>query len=520
MNILCNDRVYIAIDLKSFYASVECIERGLNPMTTNLVVADSERTQKTICLAVSPSLREFGISGRARLFEVVEKVRQINAERKNMLRRVADKNFFSGKSYDKDELILNPHMELDYIVAKPRMAHYIDFSTRIFEIYLKYVAPEDVHIYSIDEVFIDATSYLNLYGNTPRELASNIIEDVVRNTGITATVGIGSNLYLAKIAMDIVAKHMEPDKDGVRIAELDEISYRERLWGHRPITDFWRVGKGYAAKLAKNGLYTMGDVAKCSLGGKKDFHNEELLYKLFGVNAELLIDHAWGIETCTISDIKKYKSGSNSMGSGQVLKTPYTFDKAEAVVREMAEMLALNLFDKGMVTNQIVLDIGYDIENLQDKNISDVYDGEIEIDRYGRKVPEPDHGSINLGEYTAAYSKITTKAKELFSKTANRKLLIRRIHITANNVIEPEIGEESSETVQMDMFDAMNSHVGVECGRNKDTEKDNYDDDIKIQETLLSIKNRFGKNAILKASNLEEDAITLDKNSKIGGHRA
>ncbi|MGM9597861.1 MAG: DNA methylase, partial [Eubacteriales bacterium] len=386
------NKTYIAIDLKSFYASVECVERGLNPMTTNLVVADKSRTEKTICLAVTPSLKALGIPGRARLFEVSSKVREVNAAR----RQKAPRRVFTGTSSDATVLHAHPEYRLDYIVAPPRMAHYMEFSTRIYQIYLKYIAPEDIHVYSIDEVFIDATDYLGIYKLSARELAMKIILDVLESTGITATAGIGTNLYLCKIALDIQAKHIPADKNGVRIAELDEMSYRRLFWSHRPLTDFWRVGKGYAKKLEDHGLYTMGDIARCSLGSVTDRYNEDLLYKLFGVNAELLIDHAWGYEPCTIADIKAYKPESNSLGSGQVLKCPYTFQKAKLVVREMADALALDLVDKKLMTDQLVLTVGYDVENLTDTGIHGGYHGAVTTDRYGRQIPKHANGTANL----------------------------------------------------------------------------------------------------------------------------
>ena len=386
------ERTYICCDLKSFYASVECVERGLDPMTTNLVVADQRRTEKTICLAVSPSLKAYGIAGRARLFEVVERVKEVNAQR----RRNAPGRQFIGSSWHDPEVRENPSLALDYIVAPPRMAHYIDWSTKIYSVYLKYVAPEDIYPYSIDEVFIDLTNYLDTYKMTARELTRTMILDILKTTGITAAAGMGTNLYLAKVAMDIVAKHVQPDKDGVRIARLNERTYRRLLWNHRPLTDFWRVGKGYAAKLEAHGLYTMGDVARCSIGKNTDYYNEELLYKLFGVNAEILIDHAWGWEPCTIADAKSYKPENKCIVSGQVLQCPYDFQKACLVVREMADNLALDLVDKGLMTNQLVLTVGYDIENLTDPQRNRNYRGPVTTDRYGRKIPKHAVGTENF----------------------------------------------------------------------------------------------------------------------------
>ncbi len=405
-----SNRTYIAIDLKSFYASVECIERGLDPLTTNLVVADISRTEKTICLAVSPLLKAYGIPGRARLFEVVQKVKEINST--------------------------SPGLALDYIVARPRMAKYLEYSTRIYSVYLKYIAPEDIHVYSIDEVFIDATSYLGLYGLTAREFAMLIILDVLNTTGITAAAGIGTNLYLCKVAMDIGAKHVQADKNGVRIAELDEMSYRHSLWTHQPLTDFWRVGRGYAKKLIAHGIYTMGDIARCSLGEPLDFHNEELLYKILGVNAELLIDHAWGWEPCTIADIKAYKPGTNSIGSGQVLMHPYPFDKAKLVVREMADMLALDLVDKRLVTDQLVLTVGYDILNLTEPDRLKKYSGPVTTDHYGRSVPKHAHGTANLKNHTSSAKRMVEAISELYERVVEKDLLVRRINITVNHVVD------------------------------------------------------------------------------------
>ena len=487
---------YIAIDLKSFYASVECIERALNPLTTNLVVANTERTEKTICLAVSPSLKSYGISGRARLYEVIQSVKRINAKRKYF----AQKHIFTGSSCDNLELKNNPSLELSYIIAKPRMAFYINYSTRIYEIYLKYVSPQDIHVYSIDEVFIDATSYLKLYNLSAHEFAMKIILDILKTTGITATAGIGTNLYLAKIALDIGAKHIKPDKNGVRIASLDEMSYRKLLWSHRPLTDFWRIGRGYAKKLEENGLFTMGDIARCSLGKKTDYHNEDLLYKLFGVNAELLIDHAWGWESCTIEDIKAYKPEVKSISSGQVLKMPYLWDKAKIVIKEMADNLALSLMDKNLLTNQIVMDIGYDVEN-----ISGSYKGDIVIDRYGRKIPKGAHGSINLNEYTSSMSKIMDATVELFDKIINRHLSVRRLNITANHVIS-RTEYENIKVEQLNLFSQIDETKSIQ--------------EEKIQKTILDIKKKFGKNAILRGLNFEEGATGRERNSTIGGHRA
>ena len=489
-------RSYIAIDLKSFYASVECILRGKDPMTTNLVVADESRTEKTICLAVSPSLKSFGIPGRPRLFEVVQKVREVNAVR----RAAAPGKQFTGKSTDLPTLRRHPELEVDYLVAPPQMALYMETSTAIYQVYLKYIAPEDIHVYSIDEVFIDATNYLKLYGLTARELAMRIILDVLERTGITATAGIGTNLYLCKVAMDIVAKHLPADKNGVRIAELDELGYRELLWDHRPITDFWRVGRGYARKLERHGIFTMGDVARCSL------QNEGLLYRLFGINAELLIDHAWGWESCTMADIKAYRPETNSISSGQVLQQPYDFEKAKLVTREMTDALVLDLVDKGLLTDQIVLTVGYDIENLTDPARAEAYHGEVTTDGYGRKIPKHGHGSANLGRPTASTSRIVEAMMELFDRVADRALLVRRLNVTACHVI-PE-SEVPPEEGQLSLFDE-----GQEDTEALEREK-------RRQRAILTIQKKYGKNALLKGMNLEEGATARDRNGQIGGHKA
>ncbi len=505
------EKVYIAVDLKSYYASVECMERGLDPMTTNLVVADASRTQKTICLAVSPSLKAYGISGRARLFEVVEKVREINAQR----RQKAPSKRLTGASCNANELKEHPALALDYIAAPPRMAHYIQCSTRIYEVYLKYVAPEDIHVYSIDEVFIDATPYLAYTGLGGYEFAKRIIQDILQTTGITATAGIGTNLYLAKVAMDITAKHTEPDADGVRIAELDEMSYRRQLWDHRPLTDFWRVGRGYRKKLEDVGLYTMGDIARCSIGKKTDFHNEALLYKLFGVNAELLIDHAWGWEPCTIADIKAYKPESNSVGSGQVLTAPYSFEQARLAVWEMADMLALDLLDKRLVTDQLTLTVGYDIENLTDLERRKAYKGEVKIDAYGRKIPKHAHGTIHLDRQISSAKKITAAVMELYDRIVDQTLLIRRLNVTANHVTDETTVTQKAAAEQMDLFTDY-----AEQKRRQEQEEAALAKERKAQEAMLSIKKKYGKDAILKGVNLEEGATAKDRNSRIGGHRA
>lgn len=505
-------RFYIAIDLKSFYASVECRERGLDPMDTNLVVADASRTEKTICLAVSPSLKQYGIPGRARLFEVIQKVREANYER---LKR-AEGHRFSGESSFSSQLQENPDLAISYITAPPRMALYMEYSTRIYEVYLKYLAPEDIHSYSIDEIMCDVTDYLGAWRMTPRQLASKMIRDVYETTGITAAAGIGTNLYLCKVAMDIVAKHVPADDDGVRIAELDEISYRKLLWTHWPLTDFWRVGRGYAKKLEEHGLYTMGDIARCSLGKETDYYNEDLLYHIFGVNAELLIDHAWGWEPCTMADVKSYKPEVNSIVSGQVLPCPYDCEKTGLVVREMADMLALDLVGKRMVTDQLVLTVGYDIENLTNPERRRQYKGEVTIDRYGRRIPKHAHGTINLEVPTSSSKKITEAALNLYKRIINPMLLTRRISLTANRVISEEEAVKPEDAYeQLDLF----TDYAAREQKQKE-EKEMLERERKMQEAVLSIKQRFGKNAILKGMNLEEGATAKDRNGKIGGHNA
>ncbi len=499
------DKTYIAIDLRSFYASVECVERGLDPLTTNLVVADESRTEKTICLAVSPSLKAYGISGRARLFEVVQRVKQINSQRL----RSAPGHAFTGKSSHDPDVRSTPGLELDYIIAPPQMAHYMEFSTRIYDIYLKYIAPEDIHSYSIDEVFLDATDYLDTYRMSPRELATAMIQDVLNTTGITATAGIGTNLYLCKVAMDVEAKHIQPDKNGVRIAELDEMSYRRKLWSHTPLTDFWRVGKGYARKLEQNGMFTMGDVARRSV------HDEDSLYKLFGVNAELLIDHAWGWEPCTIADIKAYRPSSNSISSGQVLQSPYAFDKAKLVAREMTDLLVLDLVEKRLVTDQMVLTVGYDIENLTDPHKRGAYRGEIMKDPYGREIPKHAHGTINLGRKTSSTKLIIEAVMELFDRIVNKDLTVRRMYVVANHVVDEKDVSEDSSCEQLDLF---TDYATQQEQQRKEAEA--LDRERKIQETLITIKKRYGKNAILKGMNLQEGATARERNSQIGGHKA
>ena len=491
--------IYIAIDLKSFYASVECHERGLDPLTTNLVVADNSRTEKTVCLAVSPSLKSYGIPGRARLFEVVQKVKEVNIERK----RKAPNHTFTGSSYDDIALKKNADWELSYIIAPPRMGYYIKYSTDIYNIYLKWFSPEDIYVYSIDEVFIDVTHYLKTYNMRARELITKVIQDVYENTGITATGGIGTNLYLCKVAMDIVAKHVEPNKNGVRIAGLDEMTYRKLLWTHTPITDFWRVGKGYSKRLEKYGIYTMGDVARTSI------ENEELLYKLFGINAELLIDHAWGYEPCTIKEIKSYKPEFNSISSGQVLHCPYDYEKTKLIVKEMTELLALDLVEKKLVTNQLVLTIGYDVENLKNEEIRKNYKGEITEDRYGRKVPKHAHGTINLDHKTSSTKLIMEAVTKLYDQIINEKLLTRRINLTANKVIREEDANKNNTFEQIDLF---TNYEEINKKRRQEEKEKN------LQYTMINIKKKYGKNAILKGMNLIEGGTTIERNGQVGGH--
>lgn len=543
-------KTYISIDLKSFYASVECMERGLDPLNTNLVVADASRTQKTICLAVSPSLKAYGIPGRARLFEVEQKVKEANARRQTR----APKNILDGKSVFATELNENPCLAIDYIAAKPRMALYMSKSTQIYDVYLRYIAPEDIYAYSVDEVFIDASGYLKPYGLNAHDFARLLVREVFKETGITATAGIGPNLYLCKIAMDIGAKHTEADDDGVRIAELDEYSYRRLLWDHRPITDFWRVGRGYAKKLAKKSIFTMGDIARCSLGTSSDYYNEDLLYKMFGVNAELLIDHAWGYEPCTLAEVKSYRPQRKSLVSGQVLQNAYTYEKTRIVVREMMELLALDLVDKGLLTNQIVLTVGYDIENLSDPERRKAYKGEITVDGYGREIPKHAHGTGNLPFSTASTRLTTDCVLEVFDRVVDESLLTRRISITVNNlVLESEYKRESevasAEPEQISMFDMLaggddsqapervsskeatayseqdkpNSTMVAESilgSTGNDNDEDALEKEKQVQEAMLKIKKRFGKNAILKGTNLQEGATAKERNAQIGGHKA
>lgn len=508
---MVGDRTYMAIDLKSFYASVECRERGRDPLTTNLVVADKSRTEKTICLAVSPSLKSYGISGRPRLFQVAGTIRQANHFRLQK----APGGKFSGSSDDKEELSLQPGLAIDYIVAPPRMACYMEYSTRIYDIYRKYIAPEDMHIYSIDEVFMDVTEYLAIYRMTARELAKTMIQDILQTIGITATAGIGTNLYLCKIAMDIVAKHIEPDKDGVRIAELDVMTYRRSLWSHRPLRDFWRVGRGYEKKLEENGLYTMGDIARCSIGSSGDFYNEELLYKLFGINAELLIDHAWGYEPCTMKHVKAYKPKTNSMCSGQVLQSPYDFQKTRLVIKEMTDLMILDMVDKGLVTDQIVLTIGYDIENLTDPVRKTMYQGEVTTDRYGRKIPKHACGTAHLKSYSSSWNLILPEVMALYDRIVDENLLIRKITITADHLVEEGMIQQREEFRQLDLFTDLKA-----LQQQEEQQKAALEREKRMQKAVLDIKKKFGKNAILKGMSLQEGATAKERNSQIGGHKA
>ena len=499
------EKTYIAIDLKSFYASVECVERGLDPLRTHLVVADQSRTEKTICLAVSPSLKAYGIPGRARLFEVVQKVAEVNARR----RARAPGRKLTEKCTDSMVLEAHPEYEADYLVAPPRMAKYMEVSSKIYELYLNYVAPEDIHVYSIDEVFIDATPYLKTYGLDGRGFAAMLIRRVLETTGITATAGIGTNLYLCKIAMDIVAKHVQPDRQGVRIGELNEQSYREQLWDHRPLTDFWRVGPGYAKRLEKYGIHTMGDIARCSLGGPGDFYNEELLYSAFGVNAELLIDHAWGYEPCTLAHIKAYKPTTNSVSSGQVLTCPYSFEKTRLVVREMAEQLTLDLVEKELVTRQLTLTIGYDVENLTRPGIS--YTGPVVTDRYGRRVPKHAHGTVNLPRRMSSTRRIMEAVTELFERIADPALLVRRLTLCANFLEREDSPAPDSACVQLNLFEDTRSQLREDAALEREKRR---------QRAVLGIKKKYGKNAIFRGMDLEEGATTMERNGTIGGHKA
>lgn len=503
------DRVYVAIDLKSFYASVECVERKLNPLTTNLVVADNSRTDKTICLAVTPSLKKYGISGRSRLFEVKQRIKEINKERLNEAN-----NHFVGESFDSEELDQFPNKSLSFIVATPRMAKYMEYSAKIYDIYLKYISHEDIHVYSIDEVFIDVTNYLTTYKLSSYDLAKVIILDILETVGITSTAGIGSNLYLAKVAMDIQAKKIDADEHGVRIATLDEKKYRELLWNHKPLTDFWRIGAGYNKKLRENGMYTMGDIARCSLGEETGIRNEDLLYRLFGVNAELLIDHAWGYESCTMENIKNYKPSSHTITSGQVLLFPYSFEKTRVIVYEMLELMTLDLVAKKMVTNSVTISVGYDIDNITEKTIKTKYQGEVSVDRYGRKKPKSTHGSVKLTNKTSSTKIILKEVLDLYDQIVDDNLLIRRITI-GMVIFREEINEEKKFYKQYDIF----TDQVLEENKKKKLEND-LEKERNVQKAILSIKKKYGKNSILKGTNLVDGATTVARNKQIGGHKS
>ena len=498
------DRVYAAIDLKSFFASVECRKRNLNPLTTNLVVADNTRTEKTICLAISPSMKAYGLPGRARLFEVMQKVKNVN----NGRRMLAHNKTFYGKSYNDIELKKDKNLELDYIIAPPHMASYMEYSTKIYNIYLKYISSEDIFPYSIDEVFCDLTSYINTYKLSPRELVTKIIKDIYDTTGITATAGIGTNLFLCKVAMDIVAKHVEPNSYGVRIAELDERSFREKLWNHKPITDFWRVGKGYAKRLEKYRMFTMGDVARCSV------ENEDLLYKIFGVNAELLIDHSWGWECATIKSIKECKPENRSLCSGQVLHCPYDYDQTKLIIKEMADEITLDMVEKHFVTDMLVLTIEYDIENLKNAKYSKFYNGEIKEDRYGRRVPKPAHGTFRLENKTFSTRIISNGFVQLFDRIINKNLLVRKIYLTVGNLTDENELKKVEKYEQVNLF----TNYG-ELAKKEEEERIKLEKEHKIQSAIIGIKNKYGKNAIIKGMDLEESATTIQRNGQIGGHQ-
>ena len=498
------DRVYAAIDLKSFFASVECRKRNLNPLTTNLVVADNTRTEKTICLAISPSMKAYGLPGRARLFEVMQKVKNVN----NGRRMLAHNKMFSGKSYNDIELKKDKNLELDYIIAPPHMASYMEYSTKIYNIYLKYISSEDIFPYSIDEVFCDLTSYINTYKLSPRELVTKIIKDIYDTTGITATAGIGTNLFLCKVAMDIVAKHVEPNSYGVRIAELDERSFREKLWNHKPITDFWRVGKGYAKRLEKYRMFTMGDVARCSV------ENEDLLYKIFGVNAELLIDHSWGWECATIKSIKECKPENRSLCSGQVLHCPYDYDQTKLIIKEMADEITLDMVEKHFVTDMLVLTIEYDIENLKNAKYSKFYNEEIKEDRYGRRVPKPAHGTFRLENKTFSTRIISNGFVQLFDRIINKNLLVRKIYLTVGNLTDENELKKVEKYEQVNLF----TNYG-ELAKKEEEERIKLEKEHKIQSAIIGIKNKYGKNAIIKGMDLEESATTIQRNGQIGGHQ-
>lgn len=543
-----SERTYVAVDLKSFYASSECVEHGFPPLSTHLVVADQSRTDKTICLAVSPSLKEYGLPGRARLFEVKAKLKEVNAAR----RAVAPGGVLTGKSYDAKALADNPNLAADVFIAKPRMSHYLAMSAKIYGIYLKYVSADDIHVYSVDEVFMDVTGYLRAYGKGVEEMTRDIIHDIHAQTGITATAGIGTNMYLAKVAMDIVAKHIQAGEDGIRIARLDGMSYRKLLWGHRPITDFWRVGRGYAKKLEAQGLLTMGDIARCSMGRADEYYNEDLLYRMFGMNAELLIDHAWGWEPCTIADIKAYKPAGHSMSSGQVLTGAVGFDSARLIVREMADTLSLDLVAKGVKAGHMGLMVGYDTASLDPKRLGECgtpelkamaeraiaeYSGPVTLDRYGRRVPKPATGSIGLGDHTSSTTRICDAVDELFCRIVDHRLLVRRLNVVASDLqtVEQLVERNAAANyVQPDLFSDMqevsNGSDSNDCSDNVDNNaRSSYADDMRVvdeiseqhvQQTILDIKRKFGKNAVIKGMDMFADATGQQRNRQIGGHAA
>ncbi len=527
-------RTYVAIDLKSFYASSECVEHGFAPLSTHLVVADERRTDKTICLAVSPSLKEYGLPGRARLFEVKAKLKEVNAAR----RAKAPGGVLTGESYDVRELEANPNLAAGVFIARPRMSHYLETSAKIYGIYLKYVSAQDIHVYSIDEVFMDVTGYLRAYGKGVLEMTREIIRNIHEQTGITATAGIGTNLYLAKVAMDIVAKHIEAGEDGVRIARLDEASYRQLLWNHRPLTDFWRVGRGYARKLEAQGLMTMGDVARCSIGRADEYYNEDLLYRMFGVNAELLIDHAWGWEPCTIADIKAYEPENRSMSSGQVLTGAVGFETARLIVREMADSLSLDLLSKGVRAGRMGLMVGYDTASLDPKRLGECgtpelkalaerasvqYDGPVSLDRYGRRVPKPATGSVGLDGHTSSTSRICEAVDELFCSIVDRGLLVRRLNVVASELVsegEPSGRRTVSDYTQPDLFSAVQEHERPQDAVNHTAQGESNAGERHVQQAILDIKRKFGKNAVVKGMDLFDDATGLQRNNQIGGHAA
>lgn len=499
------EKVYAAIDLKSFYASVECHERGLDPLTTNLVVADRTRTDKTICLAVSPSLKSYGIGGRARLFEVMAKVREINYERQQK----APGHQFTGKSTNHAQLLKCPELELDFIAATPRMQFYLDYSNRIYQTYLQFVAPEDLYAYSIDEVFCDITSYLHMHQATPEEFVTKIIQAVYHATGITATAGIGSNLFLAKVAMDIVAKHTPANRAGVRIASLDEMTFRKQLWSHQPITDFWRVGRGYAKSLANHGIYTMGDVALCST------YHEDLLYQLFGVNAELLIDHSWGYECVSLKDIKNYQPETKSLSSGQVLSRPYNSAEAEIIVKEMAEQLAMELTQKNFLTDQLTLHINYDRSNISNSQALSKHHSEIKRDHYGRLVPKPAHGTTRLSAKSQSCSTIISAFAKLYQQIIQPGFTIRKITLCADNLSNPQANATTKHYTQIDLFTNPEQLLQQEYAENQAKKRES-----RLQDAVLRIRQKYGKNAILRGLNFEAGATMINRNHQIGGHQA